>query len=69
MKLFKCQHCDQIIYFENHKCEKCGQSARLHAGGRAVVSIMRISRWQAQMPQQTKYLCPYVLAKITPPPQ
>jgi zinc-ribbon domain len=24
MKLFKCQHCGQIIYFENKKCEKCG---------------------------------------------
>jgi hypothetical protein len=24
MKLFKCQHCGQIIYFENQKCEKCG---------------------------------------------
>ena len=24
MKLFKCQHCGQIIYFENRKCEKCG---------------------------------------------
>jgi hypothetical protein len=25
MKLFKCQHCGQIIYFENQKCEKCGR--------------------------------------------
>lgn len=24
MNLFKCQHCGQIIYFENQKCEKCG---------------------------------------------
>jgi hypothetical protein len=24
MKLFKCRHCSQIIYFENQKCEKCG---------------------------------------------
>ena len=24
MKLFRCQHCAQLLYFENHKCEKCG---------------------------------------------
>ena len=24
MKLFKCQHCSQLIYFENNTCERCG---------------------------------------------
>jgi len=24
MKLFRCQHCAQLLYFENYKCEKCG---------------------------------------------
>jgi hypothetical protein len=24
MKLFTCQHCDQVLYFENVRCEKCG---------------------------------------------
>jgi hypothetical protein len=24
MKLFKCQSCDQVVYFENIMCEKCG---------------------------------------------
>lgn len=24
MKLFKCNHCGQVLYFENSKCEKCG---------------------------------------------
>jgi hypothetical protein len=23
MKLFQCQHCGQIVYFENQKCERC----------------------------------------------
>ncbi|HTP93939.1 MAG TPA: putative zinc-binding peptidase [Xanthobacteraceae bacterium] len=23
MKLFKCQHCGQLLYFENTRCEKC----------------------------------------------
>jgi hypothetical protein len=24
MKLFSCQHCGQLLYFENFRCEKCG---------------------------------------------
>jgi len=24
MKLFQCQHCGQILYFENRACERCG---------------------------------------------
>ena len=23
MKLFKCQHCGQLLYFENDHCEQC----------------------------------------------
>jgi len=26
MKLFKCQHCDQLLYFENTRCERCGHA-------------------------------------------
>ena len=25
MKLFRCQFCGQLLYFENTKCEKCGR--------------------------------------------
>jgi hypothetical protein len=25
MKLFECQHCGQLLYFENTRCERCGQ--------------------------------------------
>jgi hypothetical protein len=25
MKLFKCQHCGQLLHFENNKCEKCSR--------------------------------------------
>jgi hypothetical protein len=25
VKLFKCQNCGQVVYFENTKCESCGQ--------------------------------------------
>jgi hypothetical protein len=38
LKLFKCQHCGQILYFENNKCESCSHvlgflpaSAQLYA--------------------------------------
>ena len=24
MKLFKCQNCGQVLYFENTHCEQCG---------------------------------------------
>src|SRR4051794_4613426 len=24
MKLFRCQHCGQVLYFENTQCERCG---------------------------------------------
>ena len=24
MRLFQCQVCDNILYFENHSCERCG---------------------------------------------
>ncbi|MEP7268677.1 MAG: zinc-ribbon domain-containing protein, partial [Saprospiraceae bacterium] len=26
MKLFKCDHCDQPIYFENYFCRQCNSS-------------------------------------------
>jgi hypothetical protein len=25
MKLFKCQHCGQLVYFENGHCETCSR--------------------------------------------
>ena len=30
MKLFRCQHCSQLLYFENTKCEKCGHGYIAH---------------------------------------
>ena len=24
MKLFECQNCGQLLYFENTRCERCG---------------------------------------------
>jgi len=31
MKLFKCDNCGQLLYFENSQCERCGhKSGFLH---------------------------------------
>ena len=29
MKLFECQHCGQLLYLENTRCERCGHAPRL----------------------------------------
>ena len=26
MKLFQCQHCHALLYFENTRCESCGHT-------------------------------------------
>ena len=26
MKIYKCAHCSQLVYFENTHCERCGHS-------------------------------------------
>ena len=39
MKLFKCQHCEQLLYFENTVCEKC-----CHRLG-FIPEIMIFRRW------------------------
>lgn len=32
MKLFKCSNCDQLVYFENSKCERCGHALGFNPG-------------------------------------
>ena len=31
MKLFKCSHCGQLLYFENNRCEQCGYKLGFNA--------------------------------------
>ena len=26
MKLFRCDHCGHLLYFENTRCERCGRA-------------------------------------------
>jgi hypothetical protein len=56
MKLFKCQHCEQLLYFENTRCENC--SRRLGF----IPEIMNLSAleldgddWQALAVTQRRY--------------
>ena len=39
MKLFKCQHCGQLLYFENYKCEKCGHDLGYIAGAETLSAL------------------------------
>ena len=39
MKLFKCQHCGQLLYFENYKCEKCGHDLGYITGAETLSAL------------------------------
>ncbi|MDQ3845157.1 MAG: putative zinc-binding peptidase [Bacteroidota bacterium] len=40
MKLFTCMHCGQLLYFENHRCEKCGYSLGFMANTLQLVPLV-----------------------------
>lgn len=49
MKLFECQHCGQLLYFENIRCERCGHLLGYHAD-HAVLSAVTAAggdRWHS----------------------
>ncbi len=39
MKLFECQNCGQLIYFENVQCERCGYSLGFIPGSAAMTAL------------------------------
>jgi hypothetical protein len=39
MKLFECQNCGQLLYFENVRCEKCGCALGYHSNEAALLSL------------------------------
>jgi hypothetical protein len=49
MKLFECQHCGQLLYFENTRCERCGSSLGYLPGEAALSALSRDGhdRWRA----------------------
>lgn len=40
MRLFKCKHCGQVLYFENSKCEKCGYPLGFSAQSLQLMSLV-----------------------------
>ena len=48
MRIFKCQSCEQIVFFENTLCEKCGHALG-YLPGRSVVSALEPAdgQWRA----------------------
>ncbi len=39
LKLFKCQHCGQVLYFENTRCESCGHQLGFLPSGMVVSAL------------------------------
>jgi hypothetical protein len=57
MKLFKCQHCGQLLYFENNTCEKCGHRLG-YISETAVLSALEpedATAWQALTKSGKRY--------------
>jgi len=49
MKLFECQHCGQLLYFENTRCERCGHALG-YLPDRTMLSVLvqeDANRWQS----------------------
>lgn len=41
MKLFNCAHCDQVVYFENERCERCDHPLGFDAAPQQIVTLER----------------------------
>jgi len=48
MKLFECQHCGQLLFFENTHCERCGHVLGYLPGGAELCAMTSAAgdRWQ-----------------------
>jgi hypothetical protein len=45
MKLFRCDHCDNVVYFENIVCEQCGHALGYWHGTNMLVSLEPQDGW------------------------
>jgi hypothetical protein len=55
MKLFKCQHCGQMLYFRNRQCQNCGRRLGYDADSATLWSLDELDDgfWQAAAPGPT----------------
>ena len=55
MKLFKCQHCGQMLYFQNRQCQNCGRRLGYDADSAALWSLDMLEDgfWRAAPPAPT----------------
>lgn len=42
MRLFKCLHCGQLLYFENTRCERCGHSLGFHSDEMDLLTLVNV---------------------------
>ena len=58
MKLFECQNCGQLLYFENTRCESCGYRLG-YLPPREVITALKETRtpdlWQAMAEPRGRY--------------
>jgi hypothetical protein len=48
MKLFNCQNCSQVLYFENSRCERCGFQLGYRSQNNTIVTLRSVGNvWQA----------------------
>jgi hypothetical protein len=60
MKLFECQNCGQLLYFENYVCQKCGSPLGYFSGEAALLSLNYDDQGllhPLRSPQQTYRYC------------
>ena len=45
MKLFRCDHCSNVVYFENTVCEQCGHALGYWHETNMLVSLEPVDGW------------------------
>ena len=58
MKLFQCQNCGHLVFFENTRCERCEQALGFLPDGLLITSMVPDGNdWQAAAAQEPQRIC------------